>query len=170
MPFEENEQLVRDVRDAWVERPNVARVGEPISRAIELLQANPESRMVYVVDAADVLVGVVSWRSVLQATKARLGAREPGIFSLVQHFRKLMPERVEQIMRRPSPIREDTPVTQALLLMDETHQNDLPIVDEQGKLVGELNGMHIMALALDVFRGSEKALARERARLGGNSV
>jgi CBS-domain-containing membrane protein len=168
MPFEDREQRVRDLREAWVDAPRTVRPGDPISRAVEQLLAQPSSRMVYVVDAANKLVGVVSWRSVLKATNARMGARQPGIVSLVQLFRNLMPERVEDLMRRPAPLTEDMTVEQALLLMDETHQNDLPVVDAEGRLVGELNGMHIMRLALDVFRRGEEAL--ERARGGAADV
>lgn len=153
---------VQDAPELVVAAPSMARRGEPISRAVELLLARPESRMVYVVDDAGRLEGVVSWRDVLRVTKARFGTQGTGLFSLVELFRDLRPERVEQLMRRPTPVHLDTPMRKVMLLMHETHQNDLPIVDAEGRLVGEVNGSHIMRLALDVFRTTERDLDRAR--------
>lgn len=158
------EETVADVPEALVAETSRVPPDAPISRVIELLRARPESRMVYVVDAADRLVGTVSWRCVLRVTRARMGARPPGFWSLVTLLRDLGPEKAQDLMRPPTPVRPETPLREALLLMGDTQQNDLPVVDAEGRLVGELNGMHIMDVALRVFRQTEADLARERQR------
>lgn len=107
-------------------------------------------------------MGTVSWRCVLRVTKARLGAREPGFWSLVKLLGDLGPEKAPDLMRPPSPVRVDTPLREALLLMGKSQQNDLPVVDAEGRLVGELNGMHIMDLAPRVLRQTEADLAKAR--------
>ncbi|HWG89457.1 MAG TPA: CBS domain-containing protein [Candidatus Thermoplasmatota archaeon] len=143
--------------------PSTVRVGDSISSAIEKLVARPESRAVYVLDPQGKLVGVVSFRCILRVAKARYGSLSPGLFSLVRYFRDLQPETVEHLMRPATPVRADTPLKEALLLLEETKQNDLPVVDEEGKVVGELAGREVMALALEVFRKTEGDLARSRA-------
>ena len=162
------DQTVREVPEVVVRVPRTVRRADPISVAIESLLARPESRMVYVVEDGK-LVGTVSWRNVLKVTKARYGARSAGLVPLVQLFRDLKPERAEDIMREPTPVTLDTPLREVLVLMDETKQNDLPVVDEDGRLIGEVNGMHIMRLALAVFQQTEADLAAARAedRPGG---
>lgn len=158
----DKDERVADVPEALVTNPSTLPPEAPISDIVRLLRARPESRMVYVVDGDGRLVGTVSWRCVLRVTKARVGARMPGVWSLVNLLRNLKPETARDLMRESTPVRPDTPVRDALLLMGETQQNDLPVVDEAGRLVGELNGMHIMEMALRVFEKTEAELARSR--------
>lgn len=162
MPFPTDE-TVGDVEDSLVKVPTTISPDAPISEVIRLVRTDPESRMVYVVDDRRRLLGTISWRDILRVTKARMGARRPGVFALVRLFRDLMPETARQLMRAPTPVTKQTPLAQALLMMEETHQNDLPIVDDEKRIVGELNGMHIMDVALRVFRQTEQDIARERS-------
>ena len=156
------DQTVREVPEVVVRALRTTSPTDPISVAIERLLSRPESRMVYVVESDARLVGTVSWRNVLKVTKARFGARSGGMLSLFELFRDLKPERVEDVMRAPTPVTLDTPLREVLVLMDETQQNDLPVVDEEGRLIGEVNGMHIMRLAFAVFQQTEADLARAR--------
>lgn len=159
-----SEEFVRDFPSACLSAPGTVRVGDPLSKAIEKLVERPESRAVYVVDEAGKLQGVVSFRCLLRVMKARYGAKQPGLFSLVRYFSDLKPEKVEDLMRPAVPVRADTPLKEALLLLAETQQNDLPIVDLEGRITGELNGREIMNIALRVFRKTESDLEKSRAK------
>jgi len=158
----DREETVGDVPETLSVTATTTAPEASISEVIRLLKQNPRSRMVYVVDAKQRLLGTVSWRCVLRVAKARLGARKPGVVSLVRLLRDLMPETARDLMRSPTPVHRETPIRDAFLLMEETKQNDLPIVDDQGRLVGELNGMHVMDVALRVFEQTEADLSRAR--------
>lgn len=136
----------------------------PISLVVETLLADPGRRAIHVVDAERRLLGTVSWRSVLRATNARLGVREAGLGSLVRLFRDLLPATAGEIMRPATAVRHDETLRDALLKMERHHENDIPVVDGEERLVGEVRAARVMALALETFRASEGALAAEAAR------
>jgi CBS-domain-containing membrane protein len=155
-------EFVGDLEEAIGHDVHSVRKGDLISRALEQLVARPESRAVYVVDEQDKLVGVVSFRQLLRVINARKGVPGPGLFPLFANLRSLMPERVEEIMRPAERVHPDTPIREAFRILEEARQNDLPIVDAQGRIVGELNGMRVMRIGLRIFHETEAALKRER--------
>lgn len=159
------EETIADLKEAFRADVGTVPPDAPISRVVELLLAHPESRAVHVVGTDGKLLGTVSWRSVLKATGARVGAREPGLFSLVRLLRDLAPETAGDLMRTPTPVHPATPVRDAILLMAQTQQNDLPVVDEGGRFLGEVNGRDVMTLALRVFRQTEADLEASRQAL-----
>jgi CBS domain-containing protein len=145
----------KSVADAFKELvrdgPKV-KMGAKVHEAVQALIDNPCSRAVYVVDENDKLVGTISYRSLMRASSARFGVRKDGIFSFVQYLKDMLMENVDTLMRKPTPVTKDTKLKKALELMEDTRQNDLPVVDENGRLVGELSGMEIMRLGLDVIK------------------
>ena len=140
--------------------------GALISEAIALLTANPASRAVYVVDAEGRLKGTVSFRCILRVAKARLGIQGSNFFSVPTMMRDILPDHVEDIMRRPTPITLDTRLADAVVLLEDSRQNDLPIVDEAGRLIGELNALALLDVALQVFRGTEASVVAQREQAG----
>lgn len=163
-PLLQEPERVRDLPQAWRQQPSVVRVGDPLSKAVEALLAQPHGRAVYVVDADGKLVGVISFRSMLKVVTARYGSRSTSVFGLLARLRHAMAEHVEDLMREPHPVHPDTTLEDAFFTLDDSRENDLPIVDDDGKLVGELNAMQVMDVGLRVFRDGEAALAAARAK------
>lgn len=153
---------VEEMRDVLVEPGSRIDPDAPISRVVEALLARPQSRVVHVVDADGKLLGTVSWRSVRRAAAARMGVRHEGFFSLVRLFRELKHERARDIMRAPAAVSMAETLRDVLLKMDKLQENDLPIVDAEGRFLGEVNGMRVLQLALDTFTTTEAALEQAR--------
>jgi CBS-domain-containing membrane protein len=158
-------ERVRDVPGAWRQAPSIVRVGDPLSKAVEALLASPNGRAVYVLDADGKLKGVISFRTLLRITTARYAVTS-GLFSFIKYVRDVLPERVEDVMRPATPVRMVTLLRDALETLEETKQNDLPIVDNDGNLVCELNGLQLLEVALTTIKGGEEALTKSRADRG----
>lgn len=152
---------VADAQELWSQEPSIVDPEEPLSRAADAILARPHGRNVYVVDAGGKLVGVVSFRSILKAAESRYS----GVFGGMGFFgalRELLANRARDVMRKPETVRADTSLRDALAMLRRTRQADLPIVDEHGKLVGELNGLQVLSLAARVLRESETRVAGAR--------
>ncbi|MCI0480542.1 MAG: CBS domain-containing protein, partial [Candidatus Dadabacteria bacterium] len=125
--------------------------GAKVHVAVDVLVNNPWHRNVYVTDESDVLIGTISYRDLMRVGSARFGVKKEGTFSFVGYMRDMMKENVEDIMKKPTMITRDMKLRDALQLMEDTGQNDLPVVDGDGKIIGELSGMEIMKLGLDII-------------------
>jgi CBS domain-containing protein len=143
---------VKDFLDSCGEEASTVRWGEPISKMIESLVEHPASRAVYVLDEDDKLLGMISFRDIIRQTNARLGVRGRGVSGSLQYLREAHKDRVEEIMRQAVTLKPSTPLRDALQKMEDFRMNNLPVVDEDGKLVGELSGLKILH---PVFCGSE---------------
>lgn len=153
---------VDDLGDRIVEPGTRIGPEAPISAVIEALLAQPGSRVAHVVDGDGKLLGTVSWRSVLRAAGARMGVRDDRLFSLVRLFREIGHEKARDVMRAPTAVFASETLRDALLKMEKHHENDLAIVDADGRFQGEVNGMRVMKLALETFRDTEAATKKAR--------
>lgn len=159
---EDAARTVHDMRDAIVGAGSRIEPDAPVSRVIETLLARPESRVAHVVDADGKLLGTVSWRNVLKAAGARMGVRGDGLLSLVGLFRELRHDHARDLMRAPVTVTMEETLRDVLLKMERFHENDLAIVDAEGRLVGEVNGVRVMRVALRTFQETESATEQAR--------
>jgi CBS domain-containing protein len=138
------------------------RKGAKVYEAVQVLIDNPNSRSVYVVDNNNSLLGTISYRSLLRVSGARFGVRKDGIFSFARYLQDLLREDVNSLMRDSAPVTKEDTLKKALKIMEERKLNDLPVVDKQGHLIGELCGMKIMKLGIEAIkRGDEAGMKRE---------
>jgi CBS domain-containing protein len=141
---------VKDFLDTCGEEASTVRWGEPISKMIESLVEHPASRAVYVLDEDGILdedgklLGMISFRDIIRQTNARLGVRGRGVSGSLQYLREAQKDRVEEMMRQAVTLKPSTPLSDALQKMEDFRMNNLPVVDEDGKLVGELSGLKIL--------------------------
>lgn len=143
---------VADVYDRMVVKPAKVNKGALMHEALQALIENPSTRTVYVLDQKDKPLGAISPRVLLRASSARFGVRKDGVFSFVNYLGDLFTESVDELMRDTTPITKKETLKKVLKIMEENKQIDLPVVDEQGRLIGELNGMEIIKLGIDVIR------------------
>lgn len=144
---------VKDFLDSCGEEPSTVRWGDPISKMIESLVEHPTSRAVYVLDEDGKLLGMISFRDIIRLTNAKLGIRGRDVSGSLQYLREAQKDRVDEMMRQPITVKLSTPLCDALQKMEDVKMNNLPVVDEDGKLVGELSGLKILHL---VYRGPEE--------------
>ncbi len=156
-------RTIDDVDELLVINAPKVRKGARVHEAIQVLIDNPISRSVYVVDEGNKLLGTISYRSLIRVGSARFDARTDGIFPFMQYLRDLLLDDVTELMRKSHPVTKKNTIKEALKLMGETKQSDLPLIDQEGHLLGELCGMKIMKLGIDIIRkGDEAAIERKK--------
>ncbi len=112
--------------------------------AVEAMVDNSETRKVYVLDKDGKLVGTITLETLLRHAGYRFGVRRVGVTSFLRMLAEISDEKVTDVMSKPVKVLLDEMIVNVTRLMVENHLNDLPIVDSQNKLVGELNGLDIL--------------------------
>jgi CBS domain-containing protein len=107
---------------------------------------------VYVLDEDGKLLGMISFRDIIRQTNAKLGIRGRGVSGTLKYLRESQMDRVEDLMRQAVTVKPSTTLRDALQKMEDFRMNNLPVVDEDDKLVGELSGLKILH---PVYCGSE---------------
>jgi len=150
----------RYVRDAFrliVTKPIIVTKGMGLREVVERVLEDPRTRSAYVVDSKHRVVGMIALREMLEAIEGSLSLFEkvrPQARSKPR--RKPIPFSVEAHMFKPVTVTEDDRLIDALGRMIEHRQEDLPVVDENGVLIGELNGFEILLLGSEVMRRQER--------------
>ena len=119
--------------------------------AVTALLTTPASRKVYVVDKMSRLVGVITMESLMKHLSHRLGAHEAGVFSFMRYVRDMQTDSVEPFMRDPVKVTRQTKIIDVARLVVEFHLNDFPVVDDNGRIEGEVNSLRLLQSALALF-------------------
>ncbi|UCF07847.1 MAG: CBS domain-containing protein [Thermoplasmata archaeon] len=149
----------KDIRDLKVGEAYETMVGKPavvgeetiLKEAVDAITQNLISRKVYVVDAEGKLKGVVTIETLLKQVGYRVGVRESGVISFFKFLSGVFKENVTEFMEKPVTITNDHKVLDGLKKMVEYHLNDLPVVDDEGRIIGELNSLEILLHAKKIF-------------------
>jgi CBS domain-containing protein len=151
--------VVDDVFDKFVLRASQVGRGATIAMVIDQMLANPLSRKVYVTDAEGRYVGTVSTETVLRLMGYRLGVREYGGDSFIRFLRDTLKEKADDIMVKGRTVTRDMKLTAAMKIMIDEHLNDLPVVDGDGKLIGELASLELLMAGKKVFEAKDQPVA-----------
>ena len=115
--------------------PTACGLDSTVADAIQSMLENHVGA-VAVVDSESVVAGIFTERDVLK--KVALSGRDPGTILL----REMMTVPVELGTRETTP-------AEALAVMVERHYRHLPIVDDNGKLLGMLSIRHVLEERVD---------------------
>ena len=143
--------LVEDVYELVVKDPTTVDSGSKIHQVFDEFLKNPVSRKVYVVNAEGKLMGAVTTETLLRLLGYRVGIREFADWSLWRLMRDMLKEGVEGVFDKVPTVKRTDKLTKALKIMVESHFTDLPVVDDEGKLVGELNSYEIFTKGKELF-------------------
>lgn len=154
MPYRDKvfgDLLVGDVFERIVKEPAVVHNDSSIREAIDKMIQNPMSRKVYVVDSDGKYMGTVTTETILRLLGYRVGVRDSSSLSFIRFLRDALKEDVERIMVRSKTVTKDTKLSKAINIMFNEHLNDLPVVDAQGKLIGELISLELFIEGRELF-------------------
>ena len=143
--------VVEDVFELIVKDPTTIDSGSKIRQVFDEFLKNPVSRKVYVVNEEGKLMGAVTTETLLRLLGYRVGVREFANWSLWRLMRDMLKEGVEGVIDKVPTVKRTDKLTKALKIMVEDHFTDLPVVDEEGKLVGELNSYEIFTKGRELF-------------------
>lgn len=149
-----DELSFRYVRDAYrlvVTDPIIVTKEMNLHAVVDKVLADPRTRSAYVVDGKRRVIGMISLKQMLKAIEGSLSLvdRAKGV---ARQKRATLPFSVEEYMIKPITVTEDDRLLGSLDKMIEHGLEDLPVVDEGGSLVGELNGFEILLLGSDVMK------------------
>lgn len=145
------ETLVGDVYEILVQEPVVIRQGTKIRDAIEEMLRNPTSHVVYVVDDDMKLVGAVTTTAVLEMIGYKVGVMGASTLSFLRFMRDTLKDDIGSAMRKVSSVKRETRITDALNIMIRNRWDSLPVVDDEGRLVGELVSLELFHKGKDLF-------------------
>jgi CBS domain-containing protein len=151
------ETVVGDVYESIVKGPSTVKKDSKVNEVIESMLQNPLSRKVYVVDADGKLLGMVNTETVLRLIGYRVGVREYGGLSFYRFLRDMFKESVGGLVSPTRSVTRDTKLTEALDIMIQEHVNDLPVVEPDGRLIGELVSLELFLKGKDLFNKEENA-------------
>ena len=143
--------VVEDVHEIMIGKPAVVKEDDQLKDAVEALTKNLISRKVYVVDGEGKLKGVITIETLLKQVGYRVGVRETGMISFFKFLSGIFKENVTEFMEKPVTVTNRDKVLDALRLMVEHHLNDLPVIDDNDRIVGELNSLEILIQTEKIF-------------------
>lgn len=139
-----SELVVGDVAAKLVQTASTVGPKASIREVIEKMAANPLSRKVYVVDEQGRYLGTVSTETILRLIGYRVGVRKDGGLSFVRFLKDALKEEARHIMVKGTTVTRETKLVAALDVMVNEHLNDLPVVDADGVLVGEMASLELL--------------------------
>ena len=143
--------LVEDVFELIVKDPTTIDSGAKIRQVFDEFLKNPVSRKVYVLNEEGKLMGAVTTETLLRLLGYRVGVREFANWSLWRLMRDMLKEGVEGVIDKVPTVKRSDKLVKALKIMVEDHFTDLPVVDDDGKLIGELNSYEIFTKGRELF-------------------
>ena len=145
------EQLrVGDFDQLISQMPPAVQKSAVLGQVIEVMLARPRSRKVYVIDVEGNLVGAVGSESIIKLVAHRAGIRENSAKPFIELIRQVLREGVEQAMEKAQPVKPSTPLMVALSVLHDQHLTEVPVVDDDHKLIGELVGLELFG-SMDLF-------------------
>jgi CBS domain-containing protein len=142
---------VEDVFEILTGKPAVIKEDTILKDVVESIIQSSTSRKVYVVDDSGILLGVITIETLLRQVGYKVGVRETGIISFFKFLTGVFKDNVSEFMDKPVKIYKSDKLLEAMQLMVEHHLNDLPIVDDEDRIIGELHSIEILKYTKDIF-------------------
>jgi CBS domain-containing protein len=147
-------EKVRDASRLMALKPAVLLEDAPIEKVLGELVEDPKRRIVCVVDSDRKLVGVISLTELLIYIGVHAGEAVKSFAHLTPYeagLRYMMGNQAKHVMRAAISVKSDDNLLDALNLMERSGLEELPIVDDQGKVVGEIHALEIFIETLKLL-------------------
>jgi CBS domain-containing protein len=154
-----DDKPIKDIRvaDVLADVPKVAEAATVLKtatlrQAVEAMVKDSETRKVYVVDEEHKLVGTITLETLMRHTGYLLGVRKTGMTSFLRMLGEISDDKVTEVMNKPVKVSSNELLVNVTKMMVENHLNDLPVVDDTGRLVAELNGLDILKSGMKYWK------------------
>jgi CBS domain-containing protein len=141
------------VRELMVRKLVKIREDEPIYQAVEKIAADRETLIACVVDKDGKLKGIITPRELLKTVEVREfeTVRYP-FFEASAILGLLTSKYAKDIMCAPRSVREDEEVENAIYIMLDCGFCEVPVVDQEGRVIGEINYLDIITSSIDYLK------------------
>jgi len=148
-------EKVRDVFRLIASKPAIVPEDAPIERVLDEFVNDLKRRIVCVVDSERKLVGVISLMELLIYIGVHAGEAVRSLAHLTPYeagLRYMMGNQAKHVMKEAVSVKSDDRLLDALNMMEQTGLEELPVVNDQGKIVGEIHGLEILIETLKLLK------------------
>ena len=143
---------VQNIKDLIVKKPAIVTAKTPINEVLKKIIEDTRSRHAYIVNDENILIGSIRVNNIIQylfPTTILLDSSEaPHIGSFMEYSSATT---AGDIMNtNPSYVFEDTLLAEMAQIMMREKINELPVVDKNKKIIGEVNILEIIAYYLKI--------------------
>ena len=148
------DKRVGDVHKLLVEDAAAIGPDQLLDELLAKIVEDPRTRHVYVLDRDGVLVGSVRLNTVLKHLFPLITSASPGHERLLDVLTSFEASTVRDIMNvDPAFVHEGTTVAETVKLMIGEQVNELPVVDNQHRVMGEVNFLEVINAYLKERKG-----------------
>lgn len=149
------DMTVADVRHLIVEDPTVVAADATTDDLLEAIVRDTRTRHTYVVDEEGVLIGAVRMNAIVGYLFPIVAMTTPNVDLSAERLSVFSARAVTEIMNdQPRAVTESTSLADVARVLLEEHINELPVVDETGRLIGQVNVYEIIATYLKGSKGA----------------
>lgn len=141
---------VADINELIVNNPAIVKEDTPIREMLESIIKDTRSRHAYVVDKNNKLIGSIRINNVIQYLFPSTILKEQQNSPKVGSFMDYLNARVAGDIMSMSPnyVFKDTPLDKMVDIMIDDKSNELPVVNKDMEVIGEVNVLEVIAFAL----------------------
>jgi len=148
-------EKVRDIFRLIVSKPAVVPEDARIEEVLNEFVNDPRRRIVCVVDSEQKLVGLISLTELLIYIGVHAGEAVKSFTHLTPYeagLRYMMGNQAKHVMREAISVKSDDKLLDALNMMERTGLEELPVVNDEGMIIGEIHGLEILIETLKLLR------------------
>jgi CBS-domain-containing membrane protein len=145
--------MTKKVHELMIAKSVTVSEDEEIAEVVNKVAKDCETLLVCVVDKKDRLIGMITPRELLKAAEVgEYGNVRHPFFSGREALHLLSAEHARDIMSAPVSVKPDDEVQMAIDLMLGSNLYEVPVVDKDGKVIGEINFLGVISHS--VWKGS----------------
>lgn len=138
--------MTKKVHELMIDKSVTVREDEEIFEVANKVAKDCETLLVCVIDKEDRLIGMITPKGLLKAAEvSEYGTVRHPFFSGREALHLLSSDCARDIMSAPISVKPDDEVQTAINLMLSNNLYEVPVVDEDGKVVGEINFLGIIS-------------------------
>ncbi|MBW2064781.1 MAG: CBS domain-containing protein [Deltaproteobacteria bacterium] len=135
---------VKKIYKTFTVDPPIVSEDSSIEEIIEVLLRDPQSRNVYIVDKQGRLSGIISMQIILKATNILKGKKSILKHDVFNAIKIAKADCAKSIMHPPIYVHESSKILDVLEMMSRENIQELPVVDEHKRVIGDLNCLEIL--------------------------
>lgn len=147
---------VKDIMNLVVEKPATAFENDSIDSILKKVIEDPVTRHVYIIDENHKLIGSIRVNYLIEILFPKSYLTESRNQILVSSFMNLKAETAGDIMNHtPDYVKPDSKLEQMVSKMLSEKINEMPVVNDNMELIGEVNILEIIAYYLKMKKERE---------------
>ena len=144
---------VKDIRNFVTQEASIVGEDDDLLKIAEEMVSDPKTRTVYVVNKENKLVGVIPVIELVQYLYSEYIPQE----YMLYRFPVLLSDtpKAKDIMLPPVYVHDDEDITSAFIKMFKNNLKELPVVDEEMHVIGDLNILEMIISWIESVKNAD---------------